>query len=1213
MVWTWSIVATFIGVRWLVQWMQVKQLLACCQPFSDSRWKTLQDEVCVSLGLRRAVKLVSKPETASPLIAGIFRPQLVLPASAIGWNDDRAKMVLVHELAHVNRNDLLTHAIGYAACAVNWFNPLVWYAHHQMQTLREIACDDHVVTYCQQSADYADTLLEVARTCRPCNLAMTVAMARTNKVEVRIMAILDSARNRKGVNRSFALLLIALFAVLVSVTGSLQLKAIAQEKETSTPSPAVASDKVIKEENTKMVAPDTRKMRIRVLDEKGEPLANATVARSVWEIDHTGKFPHKEYQTNDQGEVDIELPQLMKILRLWPSKKKYVGQFLNFAQGTHQNGKLIPDSYTFELQPGNRLSGVVVDANGDPIVNAKVAVSIANIDESATSGPNPQPIPNTWLAYGEDEVATNKEGQWEILNAPASKKSKDYKFNIGITHPDFAAYPSSNKEEQTAGIPTVDLRDGTARVALNRGLKIRGSITGSDGEPVTEGLVIWDDDPYSGEGVLEVAIAKSGKYESLPLSLGSYPVTVLAPGSAPQRTEIDLTASSQAFDFQLEPGNRIELRFVDTANNPVPNASVTIGKWRGVEAIYNYDHSNVPDSRIPRKADANGRYVWDWAPEDAVNYRIFRNGFASLEVGLVAQPEPHVIVMKPRLKIYGEVTDKITGKPIENFSAIPVTAFRTDFYSTDYQNTIEGKKNGTYELKFENHGRRASNRYWVRIEADGYRTAFSTHSIAVGDGPLEEDFSLEPAPASIAKVIALDGKPAKEFTVAVGTASTSPSFGFDEIQSRFGVALKNKVEGEFQLPATFERRIIRVFNDDGFAEVTQAIDQSLGTIKLQPWAKLSGRLMQGEKAIANENVYFWPLENRGLTDARFQDSFRATTDTDGNFQFDRLPPMRGSVQAYLGPWEASPLSSSQAIPIGLKPGEVRKIVLGQDGTAVVGKVVAKGRDNAGLSKQWSLNYLISRKTGMSLPPDERPFEIAPDQTMNAAVLHNDDFNNWLSSKQRFFVKLADDGALKIDGVPAGEYDLVIQLYEQPVGCLVETIGEKIVPITVGGATTESRVKNIGDIEVECRSGPRVGSDMRSFEFIDGHGRQRNVDDMNGQLVLFHIWASWCDPCLEAMPNLKSTFESHAKSPLTVVGVNIDEDPSRAKEMVKAGDWNWAMNYVGEDSAIARQLAISTAPAYYLMDREGKLLMSSNKWEDVQKQLEESLAEGWASP
>ena len=57
---------------------------------------------------------------------------------------------------------------------------------------------------------------------------------------------------------------------------------------------------------------------------------------------------------------------------------------------------------------------------------------------------------------------------------------------------------------------------------------------------------------------------------------------------------------------------------------------------------------------------------------------------------------------------------------------------------------------------------------------------------------------------------------------------------------------------------------------------------------------------------------------------------------------------------------------------------------------------------------------------------------------------------------------------------------------------------------------------LGEIEVGCRSGPRVGSDMRAIEFADASGRVRYVDDMRGRYVLLHAWATWCGPCVASM-------------------------------------------------------------------------------------------------
>ena len=47
-----------------------------------------------------------------------------------------------------------------------------------------------------------------------------------------------------------------------------------------------------------------------------------------------------------------------------------------------------------------------------------------------------------------------------------------------------------------------------------------------------------------------------------------------------------------------------------------------------------------------------------------------------------------------------------------------------------------------------------------------------------------------------------------------------------------------------------------------------------------------------------------------------------------------------------------------------------------------------------------------------------------------------------STRRNYFVKLSDDGQLQIHGVQPGNHDLVIRLYEEPAGCLLETIGKK---------------------------------------------------------------------------------------------------------------------------------------------------------------------------
>ena len=145
------------------------------------------------------------------------------------------------------------------------------------------------------------------------------------------------------------------------------------------------------------------------------------------------------------------------------------------------------------------------------------------------------------------------------------------------------------------------------------------------------------------------------------------------------------------------------------------------------------------------------------------------------------------------MKIFGTVTTK---------QQVMIKEFSSDFYSTSFQDRIQAN-DGKYEISIQSHGQ-TGNRYMVRIEADGYRSVFSTKSMEVGDDPLEENFALESATAIEAEVENPDGTRAFEFMVAVGTPTSAPQFAIDRPDSSFGIAMKVSGSNRFELPATFE-------------------------------------------------------------------------------------------------------------------------------------------------------------------------------------------------------------------------------------------------------------------------------------------------------------------------------------------------------------------------------------------------------------------------
>jgi beta-lactamase regulating signal transducer with metallopeptidase domain len=129
------------------------------------RWLTRRakpfDLECTRTG--RQVRVVETDAAGVPMTWGFIRPVLLLPRGAGQWPAGRLRLVLLHELAHIERHDWLAQVLAEAACALYWFHPLVWGAARRLRIESERACDDRVLAAGVAPAEYARQLLEIAR------------------------------------------------------------------------------------------------------------------------------------------------------------------------------------------------------------------------------------------------------------------------------------------------------------------------------------------------------------------------------------------------------------------------------------------------------------------------------------------------------------------------------------------------------------------------------------------------------------------------------------------------------------------------------------------------------------------------------------------------------------------------------------------------------------------------------------------------------------------------------------------------------------------------------------------------------------------------------------------------------------------------------------------------------------------------------------------
>jgi hypothetical protein len=166
--------------------------------------------------IRRPVRLLVSDVVAVPVTWGILAPVIVLPQQAGSWSPETRRMVLLHELAHVQRLDVLWRAVAQLTVGIFWFNPLMWFAARRLDTEAEHACDDAVIRAGIRPSRYVRELVRIARaaTAVRAPLQGVVALGAL-PLTGRARAILDLRRLKVTEHRASSSLMLAGIAAAV--------------------------------------------------------------------------------------------------------------------------------------------------------------------------------------------------------------------------------------------------------------------------------------------------------------------------------------------------------------------------------------------------------------------------------------------------------------------------------------------------------------------------------------------------------------------------------------------------------------------------------------------------------------------------------------------------------------------------------------------------------------------------------------------------------------------------------------------------------------------------------------------------------------------------------------------------------------------------------------------------------------------------------------
>lgn len=128
------------------------------------------------------------------------------------------------------------------------------------------------------------------------------------------------------------------------------------------------------------------------------------------------------------------------------------------------------------------------------------------------------------------------------------------------------------------------------------------------------------------------------------------------------------------------------------------------------------------------------------------------------------------------------------------------------------------------------------------------------------------------------------------------------------------------------------------------------------------------------------------------------------------------------------------------------------------------------------------------------------------------------------------------------------------------------------------------------------SSPRCATQpcLPSIAFVSPEGRHQTSEDLRGKVVLLSFWATWCRPCLAAVPELKRLYAQHAKEPFIMVGINWDRDRSIMDDFVAKNGISWPQ-IAEEDARLDMALGVRGIPADLVFDGEGVFVGHTVGW------------------
>ena len=691
------VVVVSMSILWCLALARRSAITRRSCPAKDSSIELLQSIA----GTNKLPRLLVSNDIQSPVMWGLARSTIVIPASLENGPPIRLRWGIAHEWAHVLNRDYPTWILATIAKFVCFFQPHYWWLRRQLTLSQDYLADAYATDHGESAEDYAAFLVEMAQggTSSCSALALGIADSKSNLFRrVRVLVATNVPLLRRANARS--VLIIALTGI-ITVTGFSFLRLGSQA--------AVAATPVIADENTdgnqkeaadrkaaeEKQLPDPITYVGTVIDRKtGEPIEGVTVEvthelsrdpkTNQWVTLHTTR-----HISDKKGKYEFTLPpEEVAESSLYIVVDAHHPNYQSKGRSGYSHSMILtnlekgepPFYQTIKLAPGEAIEGQIFNPDGSPAANTRLL----------TYTKPPSKGGSLRIRGAFQDGVTDEQGNFRMTVATPGD---------GVLW----VYP---KEAAPKAIRLRDMRGKLEPIQLDSGKRITGQVLSTSGKPVPNvGVSLRSqsdgeeaDDFLSqnsvSRGIRAAAMTdEQGQFQLHPLPAGEYSLriedraydpTEAREGRKPKRelehvfSRMKITISDDSVNEPLEihalPHVIVRGRFFDPTGKPrASHAQDLFGK---IDGEFFFTESSRPgddgwfefkvphgaeEVRINTMTNEHGALRWRLKPEDPLSFG------RSIDLGTLEEDLTTLEMVRYKAPILlVKIVDK-DGKPIDGF------------------------------------------------------------------------------------------------------------------------------------------------------------------------------------------------------------------------------------------------------------------------------------------------------------------------------------------------------------------------------------------------------------------------------------------------------------------------------------------------------------------------------------------------------------------